>query len=65
MRDNSALLTVEELAEYLHVPLRTVYGWRSRGCGPPGIRVGRHIRYRGSAVDQWLDTKTDTRSAAS
>ncbi|MBA2640483.1 MAG: helix-turn-helix domain-containing protein, partial [Nocardioidaceae bacterium] len=30
------LLTLPEVADYLGVPLQTVYAWRSRGDGPRG-----------------------------
>ncbi len=48
------LLTVEELADYLGVPIATLYQWRHRGEGPPGFRVGRYIRYRPTDVEQWI-----------
>ena len=48
------LLTVEELAEYLGVPVATLYQWRYRRQGPPGFRVGRYIRYRRNDVEQWI-----------
>jgi excisionase family DNA binding protein len=48
------LLTVEELADYLGVPVATLYQWRHRGEGPPGFRVGRYIRYRRTDVEQWI-----------
>ena len=32
---------------------------RCRGEGPPGYRIGRHIRYRRAAVEAWLETQTD------
>ncbi|HKZ29218.1 MAG TPA: helix-turn-helix domain-containing protein [Acidimicrobiia bacterium] len=51
------LLTVEELAEYLGVPVATIYAWRYRHEGPPGFRVGKHLRYRSSDVDQWIQRK--------
>jgi len=51
------LLSPAALAEYLDVPIATVYRWRSRGDGPPGIRVGRHVRYRRRDVEAWLDSK--------
>jgi hypothetical protein len=41
------------------VPPRTVYNWRTRGLGPRGIRVGRHVRYRLADVDAWLDGLAD------
>lgn len=52
-----ALLTTAELARILRVPVTTVYAWRHRGCGPPGYRVGRHTRYRGSDVSAWLEAR--------
>ncbi len=48
------LLTVEELADYLGVPVATLYQWRHRGEGPPGFRVGRYIRYQRTDVEQWI-----------
>ena len=48
------LLTVEDLAEYLDVPVSTVYAWRYRRQGPPGFRVGRHLRFRWSDVERWI-----------
>lgn len=52
------LLSPEQLAYMLHVPLGTVYQWRYRGGGPKGIKVGRHVRYRMSDIDAWLTSKT-------
>jgi excisionase family DNA binding protein len=49
------LLTVQELAELLQVPPKTVYSWRYRGEGPRGIMVGRHLRYRPQDVAAWLE----------
>ena len=44
--DRERLLTVEELAEYLGVPVATIYAWRYRREGPSGFKVGKHVRYR-------------------
>ena len=51
------LLTVEDLAEYLDVPMATVYAWRYRRQGPPGFRVGRHLRFRWSDVEGWIQDR--------
>lgn len=51
------LLSAEELAELIGVPLGTVYRWNYAGGGPPMIKVGRHARYRPGDVDRWLDEK--------
>jgi excisionase family DNA binding protein len=48
------LLSVGELAGYLGVPVATLYAWRYRGEGPPGFRVGRHVRYRWSDIQTWI-----------
>jgi Helix-turn-helix domain len=34
------LLSIEELAEYLGVPITTIYDWRVDGKEPCGVRVG-------------------------
>ena len=36
------LLTVEDVAEILCVPLSTVHHWAVRGEGPPSFKVGKH-----------------------
>ncbi len=48
------LLTAQALALYLEVPVATVYAWRHRRQGPPGFKVGRHLRYRARDVEQWI-----------
>lgn len=45
---------VRDVASYLDVPLQTVYQWRSTGYGPPGIRVGRYVKYRPEDVRAWV-----------
>jgi excisionase family DNA binding protein len=64
MAKNDELLTVQQLAELLKVPVGTVYRWRHLGVGPRGIRVGRHVRYRRSDVDAFLDANADPHPAA-
>ena len=49
------LLSPPQLAAYLNVPLATIYDWRHRRCGPPGFRLGKHVRYRKADVEQWID----------
>ncbi|MFF1743533.1 helix-turn-helix domain-containing protein [Streptomyces mirabilis] len=45
----------QEIADYLGVPLGTVYQWSSRGGGPRMSRVGRHLRARWEDLDAYLD----------
>ena len=54
MTDNDRLLTVEDLANFLDGPIKTLYAWRYRGEGPVGFRVGKHVRYRWTDVEQWI-----------
>lgn len=53
------ILTPVELSEELKVPIATVYTWRYKQTGPRGIRVGKHIRFRRSDVERWLETQAD------
>lgn len=48
-------MSPEDLAEYLGIPVATIYGWRYKRTGPRSIKVGRHIRYRPSDVEAWLE----------
>lgn len=48
------LWTVQDLAEYLNVPMQTIYDWRHKHCAPTGIKIGRHLRFRESDVMAWL-----------
>lgn len=50
------LWTPEDLAEYLGVPVQTLYQWRRKGTGPKGRRVGRHLRYDPGAVRRWFES---------
>ncbi|GAA3430554.1 helix-turn-helix domain-containing protein [Kutzneria kofuensis] len=44
----------KELADFLNVPLQTVYQWRTKGYGPPGRRMGKHLRYLPADVVRWV-----------
>ncbi|MFC4036536.1 helix-turn-helix domain-containing protein [Streptomyces polygonati] len=57
-------LTPEDIAEMFGVPKETVYGWRKKHTGPPGFRVGRHIRYDPTAVHAWAAQRMATDAAA-
>ncbi len=58
-RAEGHLLSVAELAAYLGVPQATIYWWRSRGEGPPGFRLGKHLRFRPFDIEAWLETRRD------
>lgn len=52
------LMTVEEVADFLGVPVATLYQWRHKGTGPVAFRVGRFLRYDPAEVRIWLEAHT-------
>ena len=50
------VIGVGELAEYLAVPTSWIYDNHHR-LGLPAIKLGRHLRFRTSEVDAWLETR--------
>jgi excisionase family DNA binding protein len=64
MDDLDRLLTPQQLAAYLGVPVTTLYAWRYRGEGPPGFRVGKHLRYRWQDVERWVQNQLEPWSPA-
>ena len=59
------LLSIDELAEYLGVPIKTIYEWRQTGRGPVCIRMGRHLKFAVSDVRAWLDERRESRPGLS
>jgi excisionase family DNA binding protein len=57
LTQSSDWLSPEQLATEIQMPLPTVYGWRSKGIGPRGYKIGRHVRYRRQDVEEWLTTR--------
>lgn len=58
--DLRSLLTIQEVADLLAVPAKTVRDWRLRGIGPPGIKLGRHVRFRPLDVETWLEAQRES-----
>lgn len=52
------LITPQELADMVGVPVGTVYRWNHVGSGPRPIPVGRHVRYRPQDVERWLEEQS-------
>ena len=48
------LLTIEQVAELLQVPVETLYYWRSKGHGPQAIKVGKYLRWQAEDVEAWI-----------
>ncbi|MEV1022263.1 helix-turn-helix domain-containing protein [Streptomyces sp. NPDC050264] len=47
-------LTPDDIAEIFEVPKETVYQWRKKRTGPPGFRIGKHIRYDPADVKTYV-----------
>lgn len=59
------LLTIAELADYLGVPVATIYHWRVDGKGPRGIGIGRSGKFTVSDVQVWIDAHREPEPPAS
>ena len=51
---DSEFLTAEEVAEYLRLPLSTVYKL-IQDKRLPGFKVGKHWRFRKDSIEKWID----------
>lgn len=53
----SKLWTINDLSEFLDIPVQTLYQWRTKNYGPPGRRVGKHVRYDPEVVVAWFNAQ--------
>ena len=58
------LLSIDELAEYLDVPVTTIRDWRTDGKGPCAIKVGGSVRFATSDVLAWLLSQRESEPGA-
>ena len=49
----SPWMTIEELADRLHLSVKTLYNWGLDGRGPAPVKVGRRLLYRVTTVEAW------------
>jgi excisionase family DNA binding protein len=64
-REDSRLLTIQQVAEILHVPVSWVYGrTRERSSERlPGIRLGKYWRFREEEIHAWVENQRGGRRA--
>lgn len=48
---------VDDVAEYLGIPVKTLYKWRLESHGPTCLRVGKHLRYVPDDVIAWVESR--------
>ncbi|OZB80503.1 MAG: hypothetical protein B7X41_17820 [Microbacterium sp. 14-71-5] len=58
-RARGHLLSIEDVAAQLGVPVKTIYYWRTLHpeYGPPAIKVGKYLRWRPADVEAWIDAQ--------
>ena len=54
-----SLLTIEELSERLKIPKKTIYKW-TQSNQIPCIKLGKHLRFVETDIDQWLKSKEES-----
>ena len=54
MEIKQRLWSVQDVADYLGVPVATLYDWRCKGYGPKAKKVGRYLRYEAETVRRWF-----------
>ncbi len=47
-------MSPQQLADWLGVPVRSVYAWNQRSTGPRPTRWGKHVRYSRAAILEYL-----------
>ena len=58
-----ATMTLAELAAFLAVSPQALYDLRSKGRGPRGFRVGRHLRFRAAEIEAWIRAREDAHAS--
>jgi excisionase family DNA binding protein len=59
--DRLRLVSAREAARFLGLTLDQLYRLRERGEGPPGYRIGRHIRFQWADLRAWQQRDADSR----
>ena len=52
------ILTIQELSDYLKVPVSTLYKLVREGA-IPSFKVGKHWRFHMAAIDRWIAKSGD------
>ncbi len=55
---NDTLMTMQEVADVVRVPVATLRYWRHLGTGPRSFRIGRGVRYWRTEVLHWLENQS-------
>ena len=58
MFNNDRLYAANDPALRQIAPYSTMAHWRCEGRGPSFIKIGPRVSYRGSALNEWLASRT-------
>lgn len=59
LQTNTDLLSTQQASEYLGVTISTLEVWRcTKRYNIPFIKVGRLVKYRKTALDSFLESRT-------
>ena len=61
---NDELMTMNEVADVVRVPVATLRYWRHLGSGPRSFRIGRSVRYWRTEVLLWLEQQSNNPQAS-
>ena len=61
--DDKLYLTTDDALREI-APASTMAHWRSEGRGPPYIKIGPKVAYRGGDLNAWLEAQTVRPAAA-
>jgi excisionase family DNA binding protein len=57
------LLTIDDVAEYLRVPVLTIRWLRQEGRFAPAVRVGRRLAWTRAVVEAWVSAQREQRAS--
>lgn len=58
MMNQTDIMTLEEVAEYLRLKPQTIYTW-AQEKRIPAAKIGKEWRFRRSIIDKWFDQHMD------
>jgi len=53
------MLTAGDVANFLGVPINTLYAWRGAGDGPKAHRFGKHLRFHRDDLIAFVASKRE------
>ena len=55
--DDDRLYDAEAVSKEIHITKSCLGKWRHLRRGPPFVKIGRRVAYRGRALNDWLEAQ--------